>query len=81
MKILSKEFGNWSAICDHLLHSNFLSSVENVSLLAHENKKYLLEIKERLLIMRHKPSIIGRDIPETLGLVKHSCYYFSTYWI
>ena len=54
MKILSKEFGNWSVVCDHLLHSNFLSSVENVSVLAHENKKYLLEIKERLLIIANQ---------------------------
>ena len=37
---------NNSAICDHLLHSNFLPSFDNFSVLAHENKKYLLEIKE-----------------------------------
>ena len=48
---------NKSAICDHLLHSNFLPSFDNFSVLAHENKKYLLEIKERLLIMRDKPSL------------------------
>ena len=48
---------NNSAICDHLLHSNFLSCFDNFSVLARENKKYLLEIKERLLIMRDKPSL------------------------
>ena len=42
---------NNSAICDHLLHCNFLPSFDNSSVLAHENKKYLLEIKESLLIM------------------------------
>ena len=46
-----------SAICDHLLHCNFLPSFDNFSVLAHENKKYLLEIKESLLIMRDKPSL------------------------
>ena len=48
---------NNSAICDHLLHCNCLPSFDNFSVLAHENKKYLLEIKESLLIMRDKPSL------------------------
>ena len=48
---------NNSAICDHLLQCNFLPSFDNFSVLAHENKKYLLEIKESLLIMRDKPSL------------------------
>ena len=48
---------NNNAICDHLLHCNFLPSFDNFSVLAHENKKYLLEIKESLLIMRDKPSL------------------------
>ena len=38
---------NNSAIYDHLLHCNFLSSLDNFSVLAHKNKKYSLEIKER----------------------------------
>ena len=48
---------NNSAICDHLLHCNSVLSFENFSDLAHENKKYLLEIKESLLIMRDKPTL------------------------
>ena len=48
---------NNSAICDHLLHCNFVPSFDNFSVLAYENKKYLLEIKESLLIMRDKPSL------------------------
>ena len=55
---------NNSAICDHLLHCNFLPSFDNFSVLAHENKKYLLEIKESLLIMRGKPSL-NRNINST----------------
>ena len=51
------EASNNSAICDHLLHCNFLPSFDNFSVLAHENKKYSLEIKESLLIMRDKPSL------------------------
>ena len=45
---------NNSAICDHLLHCKFLPSFDNFSVLAHESKKYLLEIKESLLIIRDK---------------------------
>ena len=48
---------NNSAICDHLLHCNLLPSFDNFSVLAHENKKYLPEIKDSLLIMRDKPSL------------------------
>ena len=42
---------NNSAICDHLLHCNFLPSFDNFSVLAHENKKYLLEIEFNLEII------------------------------
>ena len=45
------------AICDHLLHCNFLPSSDNFDVLAHENKNYLLEIKESLLIIREKSSL------------------------
>ena len=48
---------NNSAVRDHLLHRNYLPSFDNFSILAHENKKFLLEIKESLLIMRDKPSL------------------------
>ena len=44
-----------SAVCDHLLHCSYLPSFDNIS--AHENKKFLLEIKENLLIMKDKPSL------------------------
>ena len=46
-----------SAVCDHLLRCNFLSSFDNFSILAHENKIYILEIKESLLLRRDKPSL------------------------
>ena len=49
--------GNNSAVRDHLLHCNYLPSFDNFNILAHENKKFLLEIKESLLIMRDKPSL------------------------
>ena len=48
---------NNSAICDHSLHYNHLPFFENFSVLAHESKQYLLEIKQSLLIMRDKPSL------------------------
>ena len=46
-----------NAVGDHLLHCSYLPSFANFSILVHENKKVLLEIKESLLIMRDKPSI------------------------
>ena len=46
-----------SAICDHLLHCNFLLCFDNFSVSVHENNRYLLEIKESLLILRGKPSL------------------------
>ena len=48
---------NNTGICDHLLHCTFLPSFDNFSILVQESKKYLLEIKESLLIMRDKPSL------------------------
>ena len=45
-----------SAINDHLLLCNHSPSLENFSVLTKENKKFLLELKESLLIMRGKPS-------------------------
>ena len=46
-----------SAVSDHLLLCNHSSSFENFSLLTKDNKKFLLELKENLLIMRDKPSL------------------------
>ena len=48
---------NNSAICGHLLHCNFLPFFNKFSVLAHENKMHLLEIKQSLLITRDKPSL------------------------
>ena len=59
---------NNSAFCDHLLHYNFLPSFDNFSVLAYENKKYLLEVKESLLIMRPKPSLNRNIISAPLYL-------------
>ena len=48
---------NSAIYCDNLPHSNFLPSFDNCSILVHENKKYLFEIIESLLIMRDKPTL------------------------
>ena len=45
-----------SAVSNHLLLYNHSSSFENFSVLTKENKKFLLELKESLLIMRDKIS-------------------------
>ena len=46
-----------SAVCDHLLLCNHSPSFENFSVLTKENKKFLLQLKESLLIMRDKPPL------------------------
>ena len=48
---------NNSTVRDHLLHYNYLPSFNNFSILAYENKKSLLEIKESFLIIRDKTSL------------------------
>ena len=44
-----------SSICDQLLRYDSNSSFDDFTILAHGNKKYLLEIKENLLIKRDQP--------------------------
>ena len=46
-----------SFVADHLLLCNHSASYGNFSILTHENKMFLLELKESLLIMRDKPSL------------------------
>ena len=46
-----------SAVSDHLLLCNHSPFFENFTVLTKENKKFLLELKESLLIMRDKPSL------------------------
>ena len=46
-----------SSVADNLLLCNHSASYDNFSILTHENKKFLLELKESLLIMRDKPSL------------------------
>ena len=48
---------NNSAVRDHLLHCSYLPSFNNFSILGHQNKTFLLEIKESLLIMGDKPNL------------------------
>ena len=46
-----------SVVCHHLLNCSSSPTFEDSSVLCHESKKYLLELKEKLLIIRHRPSI------------------------
>ena len=50
-----------SSITDHLFFCNHLASYDNFSILTHENKTFLLELKETLLIVRDKP-FLDRNI-------------------
>ena len=44
-----------SSVADHLLPCNHSESYDGFSIQTRENKKFLLELKENLLIMRDKP--------------------------
>ena len=46
-----------SSIADHLLFCNHSSSCDNFSIQTCENKKFSLELKESLLIMKDQPSL------------------------
>ena len=46
-----------SFVADHLLFCNHSASYDNFSILTHENKKFFLELKESLRIMRDEPSL------------------------
>ena len=46
-----------SSLADHLLFCNHSASYDNFSNLTRENKNFLLELKESLLIMRDKPCL------------------------
>ena len=51
-----------STIRDHLLHCNNMPSFDEFTILAaHRNHKYILEIKESLLIKRDKP-VLNKNI-------------------
>ena len=50
-----------SSVADHLLLCNHSASYDDFSILTRESKKFLLELKESLLIMRDKP-FLNRSI-------------------
>ena len=57
-----------SVISDHLLLCNHSPFFEKFSVLTKENKKFLLELKESLLIMRDKPSLNRKNRSASLYL-------------
>ena len=59
-----------SSVVDHLLLCKHSASYDDFSILTHKNKTLLLELKESLLIMRDKPSLIGI-------LHRHHCPYLT----
>ena len=57
-----------SVVCHHLLNCNYSPTFEDFSVLCHENKKYLLELKESLFIMRDRPSMNRKVLSAPLDL-------------
>ena len=45
------------AVSGHLLLCNHSPTFENFSVLTKDNRKFLLELKESLMIMKNKPSL------------------------
>ena len=58
---LSKE----SLICDHFLECGNNPSFDEFTILAHMNKKYLLEIKESVLIKCDQP-VLNKNISSAM---------------
>ena len=50
-----------SAICDHLLNCNNVPSFEEFTILANGNNKFMLEIKESLIVKQDWP-ILNKNI-------------------
>ena len=46
----------YSSVIDHLILCNHSASYDGFGNLTRDNEKFLLELKERLLVMRDKPS-------------------------
>ena len=63
-----------SAACHHLLNWNSSPTFEDFSVLCHENKKYLFELKESLLIMRDRPSMNRNVRSVSLSVWMSSCH-------
>ena len=59
-----------SAVCHNLLNCNYSSTFADFSVLCHESMKYLLELKESLLIMRDRP-------PMNRNIHSAPCYLFE----
>ena len=53
-----------NSVADHLLLCNHSASYDDFSILTRDNSKFLLELKESLLILRDKPSL-NRNITST----------------
>ena len=58
-----------SPVADHLLFYNHSPSYDNFSILTRENKTFLLELKENLLILRGKSSLNRNITSEPLHLL------------
>ena len=50
-----------SAICDHRLNCNNIPSLDEFTILAYEHHKYILEVKESLLI-KHDWPVLNKNI-------------------
>ena len=67
-----------SSVSDHLLLCDHSPSFENFSVLTKENKKFLLELKESLLIMRDKLSL-NRNIRSAPLYLFDKIYVYSSF--
>ena len=69
-----------SVIRDHLLNCNNIASFEEFTILTKENNKFVLEIKETLLIKRNI-SILNKNISSTKLFLFDNSYLFNRFFI
>ena len=69
-----------SAILDHLLVCNNIASFEEFTILAYGYHKYILEIKESMLIKRDRP-VLSKNISSAKLKTLFRAYNFRMYKI
>ena len=68
VKYFVRDCNKDSIVYHHLLNCNYWLTFEDFSILSHENNKYLLKLKEGLLIMRDRPLAKNINICSTLRI-------------
>ena len=69
-----------SAIRDHLLNCNNIPYFDEFNILAYEHHKYILEIKESLLIKRDRP-VLNKNTSSAKLFLLDNIWNFECFYI